>query len=494
MFLDLSQGTFLWYWATSWAPLHGMVLAAIAATLVVFMTRWSPVRAFFKMGVAAGAFATAPLGLATMGITISVDNDHVVALLSLIGTVLAIGVAVPYLFYHTLRAATGKHSRYIGETVQFTGHQTAKVTDTPPSPQVVDVSPAAGEPAGMNTLDFTAGPKAGQTMNFDAKIISIGRSADNDIVVDDPTVSRHHARITNQGGTYRIEDLGSTSGTTVGGKEVTLAQIAPGSTVKLGNTELGFNMGAVGVKDAHVQKQEDLVPERSEATRIIDKSSPSLAWLAVSAGPGIGDTYQLKDGTNAVGREAAEMCIDDQYMSRKHAVVKVKNGSINVYDYGSTGGTRVNGKEITGKAIHPNSVLRVGETELKLMKIDNPSQFNQATMSGRTMVDQRGEHAAVLMSTSGRDAGRTFILLEGENTIGRGGSCGIDLSDDSASREHAMIRCEGGKLSVFDLGSTSGTSVDGQGIGGLTVNNGDVISMGRSEFTVMAPTAQPVGA
>jgi len=487
MFLDLSQGTFLWYWATSWAPLHGMVLAAIAATLAVFMTRWSPVRAFFKVGVAAGALAAAPLGLATMDITIPVDNDHVVALLSLIGTVLAIGVAVPYLFYHTLRAATGKHSKYIGETVQFTGHQTAKVTDTPPSPQVV------GEPAGMNTLDFTAGPKAGQTMNFDAKTISIGRSADNDIVVDDPTVSRHHARITSQGGTYRIEDLGSTSGTRVGGKEVTLAQIAPGSTVKLGDTELGFNMGAIGVKDAPVRKQEHSVPERSTATRIIDKSSSSLAWLAVSAGPGMGSTYQLKDGTNAVGREVGGMSIDDQYMSRKHAVVKVKNGSINIYDYGSTGGTRVNGREITGKAIHPNSVLRVGETELKLMQIDNPSQFNQTTMSGRTMVDQRGEHAAVLMSTSGRDAGRTFILLEGENTIGRGGSCGIDLSDDSVSREHAMIRCDGGKLSVFDLGSTSGTSVDGQGIGGLTVNNGDVISMGRSEFTVMAAAAQPVG-
>jgi len=56
-----------------------------------------------------------------------------------------------------------------------------------------------------------------------------------------------------------------------------------------------------------------------------------------------------------------------------------------------------------------------------------------------------------------------------------------------------MIRCQGGKISVYDLGSTSGTSVDGQRTDGLKVNNGDVVSMGRSEFTMMSRTPQPVG-
>ena len=42
MFLELSQGTFLWNWATSWAPLHGMAISMIAATLAVFLTRWTP--------------------------------------------------------------------------------------------------------------------------------------------------------------------------------------------------------------------------------------------------------------------------------------------------------------------------------------------------------------------------------------------------------------------------------------------------------------------
>ena len=107
MFLELSQGTFLWNWATSWAPLHGMAISMIAATLAVFMTRWTPIRGYVKSVIFAGMLGTMPLGLAQMGIVIPADNDHVVALLSFIGTVLAVGVAVPYIFYHTLRAASG---------------------------------------------------------------------------------------------------------------------------------------------------------------------------------------------------------------------------------------------------------------------------------------------------------------------------------------------------------------------------------------------------
>ena len=97
------------------------------------------------------------------------------------------------------------------------------------------------------------------------------------------------------------------------------------------------------------------------------------------------------------------------------------------------------------------------------------------------------------MVTSGVDAGKSLMLTEGDNTVGRGPSCSVKLSDDSVSREHAVIRCRDGKLSVFDLGSTAGTFIDGQNIGGIRLDNGDVISMGRSEFTVMARTPQVAG-
>ena len=143
--------------------------------------------------------------------------------------------------------------------------------------------------------------------------------------------------------------------------------------------------------------------------------------------------------------------------------------------------------------MEPNSVIRVGETELSLLQVDNPKQFAQATMSGNTMIDRSGEQVGVLVVKSGVDAGKSFMLSEGDNSIGRGNDAAINLSDESVSRQHAVVRCQDGKLTVFDVGSRSGTALNDQSIGGHPINNGDVISIGRSEFTMMAAKAQPVG-
>jgi pSer/pThr/pTyr-binding forkhead associated (FHA) protein len=55
---------------------------------------------------------------------------------------------------------------------------------------------------------------------FDKDSLSLGRKADNDIVIDNPAVSGHHCRISVQGGTYFVEDLESTNGTFVNEKRI----------------------------------------------------------------------------------------------------------------------------------------------------------------------------------------------------------------------------------------------------------------------------------
>ena len=76
----------------------------------------------------------------------------------------------------------------------------------------------------------------------------------------------------------------------------------------------------------------------------------------------------------------------------------------------------------------------------------------------------------------------SFMLSAGDNTIGRSDGSSVRLTDESVSRQHAVIRCQNGKLSLFDVGSRSGTALNGQSIGGRLINNGDVISIGRSEY------------
>ena len=77
--------------------------------------------------------------------------------------------------------------------------------------------------------------------------LSIGRGAENDVVLDDATVSRLHAQISFQDGQYFVEDAGSMSGTLVEGLEATRTLIASGATLQMGESELMFMQGAASL-------------------------------------------------------------------------------------------------------------------------------------------------------------------------------------------------------------------------------------------------------
>ena len=61
------------------------------------------------------------------------------------------------------------------------------------------------------------GPQPNQTYDLSKDVLSLGRDITNDIVINDPEVSRHHCRLTRTPGGYTIEDLGSTNGTFITG-------------------------------------------------------------------------------------------------------------------------------------------------------------------------------------------------------------------------------------------------------------------------------------
>jgi pSer/pThr/pTyr-binding forkhead associated (FHA) protein len=66
----------------------------------------------------------------------------------------------------------------------------------------------------------------------------VGRLPDNDIVLNDKRVSRHHAQVVNRGNRWVLRDTGSTNGTAVNGKIVEEAVLKPGDTISLGGLEV----------------------------------------------------------------------------------------------------------------------------------------------------------------------------------------------------------------------------------------------------------------
>lgn len=67
--------------------------------------------------------------------------------------------------------------------------------------------------------------------------LKIGRASDNDIVIDDPSVSRVHAVLSTDGKRTVIADLNSTNGTFVNGNRINgTAEIAAHDILKVGNS------------------------------------------------------------------------------------------------------------------------------------------------------------------------------------------------------------------------------------------------------------------
>ncbi len=84
-------------------------------------------------------------------------------------------------------------------------------------------------------------------------VTSIGRSTDNDVVIDDPSVSRHHARIIRGPAGFSIEDLDSFNGTTVDGRTMhgDRTSLLDTTALFIGDVELHFEQprsAAVGSK------------------------------------------------------------------------------------------------------------------------------------------------------------------------------------------------------------------------------------------------------
>ena len=73
-------------------------------------------------------------------------------------------------------------------------------------------------------------------------LIAIGRAADNDVILDDPQVSRHHCQLKLQHGAYGFVDLQSRNGSTVNGRPVEEIALADGDRIRIGNTGIEFRL------------------------------------------------------------------------------------------------------------------------------------------------------------------------------------------------------------------------------------------------------------
>jgi hypothetical protein len=110
---------------------------------------------------------------------------------------------------------------------------TARTPARGPDHRTERLRPARG------SLVMLAGDAPAKTLEVERRI-GIGRQSDNELVIPDPGVSRHHAEVVNRDGTFVLRDLGSTNGTVVNGTVVREHELRDGDRITLGRTVVEF--------------------------------------------------------------------------------------------------------------------------------------------------------------------------------------------------------------------------------------------------------------
>lgn len=137
--------------------------------------------------------------------------------------------------------AVGRRSIQVVAEMGSGQMQTGGETDGLDSTQVIQGRGGAQRQPGT-TAELVMQTASGiHPFPLESNLLTIGRGLNNDIVLEDPRISRQHAQVRFRSRRFLISDLGSTNGTYVNGVPVTTEQILRhGDIVSLGGLELVF--------------------------------------------------------------------------------------------------------------------------------------------------------------------------------------------------------------------------------------------------------------
>ncbi|MXN62685.1 DUF3662 domain-containing protein [Bacillus sp. BGMRC0062] len=119
-------------------------------------------------------------------------------------------------------------------------HAEPRAANVPDHPPAAADEPVVPRPAPNAVPVIEVGS---ERFSLNAPSVSVGRSAEADITVEDTGVSRKHLEIRRQGQNYLAVDLGSTNGSSVDGQKIQgRAQLVDGSVITMGRTRLVFRL------------------------------------------------------------------------------------------------------------------------------------------------------------------------------------------------------------------------------------------------------------
>lgn len=130
-------------------------------------------------------------------------------------------------------------------------------------------------------LMVTAGLRQGMHLEINAQGIRIGRDPNNELFLDDPEVSRHHARVILHNGAVWVQDAGSRNGVFVNGNRVSgHKQVSPGAQIQIGTHQFLVELPKAGM-DSSVSIDLGSITPRDDSPDDAFKKGPLIVGFVV---------------------------------------------------------------------------------------------------------------------------------------------------------------------------------------------------------------------
>ena len=213
----------------------------------------------------------------------------------------------------------------------------------------------AGKESGPRLVAVRRDGSDGESYPLVGEQIDIGRS-EGDLHFEDPHLAPRHARITLRAGQYVLSPLEVRNGVYRRIKEPT--ELADGHMLLVGKQVLRFELLA--------DVEKTLRPALEHGVLLFGTplKSPWGRLRQITSAGTSRDVFHLTRSDLVIGREQGDVVFsDDEFMSRRHAMLQYRNGRTTVSDLGSSNGTyvRLTGQYILG----PGEMIRVGDELLR---------------------------------------------------------------------------------------------------------------------------------
>lgn len=213
------------------------------------------------------------------------------------------------------------------------------------------------------------------------------------------------------------------------------------------------------------------------------------------------ESLELDDGITRIGRsDDCEIVLDDEGISRQHAVITSRGGRCTLEDKGSSNGTFVNGGRVERAELRDGDRIRLGPSAEFEVELDAPAEDSVVETRERSAPrgrSERGSSGGGLLGFVREtrfalvpvDGGDPVPLARDVTVVGRDPGAGLRIDDDSVSRMHARLDRRGDRLVVTDLKSRNGTRVNGETIVRAEAGDGDQVEFGSIGFEIVRESA-----